>query len=299
MINLPSDPQVLIQGVTQPSAQAALLDMHSYGMQILAGVSAGAGDQTRQDIKIFDLVEQAIACYPQINTTIIFSPALDVLDAALEAIAAGIKQIIIATSGVPPLDMIKLSRHTTDLSGWVLGSGSAGLIVPNQILLGKLDASMFTPGAVGIISQSHSLIYEVVELLNNAQIGQSLVVHLGSDHIRGSKASRWLSAFSNQTEHLLLLGNMSIDQDLRQALKQVKKIVIAYNPQLQITIAPVTDAARLLRVGQENTDPAQPQSSIKVATNLDQIVQLLPAADRVLISPRPTPPLAKPNKSKS
>ncbi len=296
MINLPSDPQILIQGVTQPSAQEALLDMNSYGMQILAGVSAGEGDQTGQEIKIFDLVEQAIACYPQINTTIIFSPALDVLDAALEAIAAGINQIIIATSGVPPLDMIKLSRHITDLPGWILGSGSAGLIVPNQILLGKLDPAMFTPGSVGIISQSHSLIYEVVELLNNAQIGQSLVVHLGSDHIRGSQASRWLSAFNNQTEHLLLLGNMPIDQDLRPALRQVKQTVITYNPQLQVKIAPITDAAQLLRVSQENSEPEQPQPTVKVATNLEQIVQLLtptsPPTGR-------TVPLAKPNKSKS
>lgn len=278
MINFNADACILIQGITQPPALESLLEMRSYGMNLLAGVSAGEGGQIVAEVEVFDLVEQAIATHPEIDTTIIFVPALAVLDAALEAIAAGISRIIIATKGVPPLDMIELLRRTADSDVWVLGSGSAGLIIPSQILLGTLDATMFTPGQVGIISRSHSLIYEVVELLNDRQIGQSLVVHLGSDPIRGSNSSRWLSVFDRNTEQILLLGDMSIDQELRHAAALVKQPVISYNPQLQMTITPITDAARLLRIGQGELDREQPIAPLKIATTLDQIVQLVQAA---------------------
>jgi succinyl-CoA synthetase alpha subunit len=275
MINLSSDTQILIQGITQLSALATMLEMHRYGMKVVAGVNAGLGKQMIHGVEIFDLVEQSIATHPAIDTTIIFSPALRVLDAALEAIAAGISQIIIATSGVPPLDMIELLRRTQKSPVWILGAGSAGLIVPNQILLGTLDAQHFKPGRVGIISRSHSLIYEVVELLNSAQIGQSLVIHLGSDAISGSNSSQWLTAFSDNTEQILLLGNIAIDQDLQQALTLVQQPVVSYNPQLKTAITPITDAARLLRVGQGLLDQEQPATSIKIATTLHQIVELL------------------------
>jgi succinyl-CoA synthetase alpha subunit len=275
MLNLSSDTHILIQGISQPLALDALLDMHSYGMKVVAGVNAGLGNQKIHGIEVFDLVEQAMAVHPAIDTTIIFTPALRVLDAALEAIAAGITRIVIATSGVPPLDMIALLRRTQNSPVWILGAGSAGLIVPNQVLLGTLDASIFTPGSVGIISRSHSLIYEVAELLNSAQLGQSLAVHLGSDPINCSNSSRWLTALGANTQQIVLLGNITIDADLHQALTLLNKPVISYNPQLKSAITPITDAARLLRVGQGELDQEQPHATIQIATSLDRILELV------------------------
>jgi succinyl-CoA synthetase alpha subunit len=275
MMNLSSDLHILIQGITQPNALAALLEMHSFGTKVVAGVSAGLGNQTIHGVEIFDLVEQATAAHQTIDTTIIFNPALRVLDAALEAIAAGISRLIIATSGVPPLDMIELLRRTQNSPVWILGAGSAGLIVPQQVLLGTLDAQLFTAGPVGIISRSHSLIYEVVELLNESQMGQSLVVHLGSDPISGSNSSQWLTAFGENTEQILLLGQMAIDQSLRQALQHLNKPVVSYNPHLQTAITPITDAARLLRIGQGELDQEAPTAPIKVATTLHQLLELV------------------------
>ncbi len=278
MMNLSSDLHILIQGMTQSSALTALLKMNSFGTKVVAGVSAGLGNQTIHGVEIFDLVEQATAAHETIDTTIIFSPALRVLDAALEAIAAGISRIIIATSGVPPLDMIELLRRTQDSPVWILGAGSAGLIVPHQVLIGTMDAQLFTAGPVGIISRSHSLIYEVVELLNASQIGQSLVVHLGSDPINGSNSSKWLTAFGANTEQILLLGHIAIDQNLRQALQHLNKPVVSYNPHLQTAITPITDAARLLRVGQGELDQEAPTAPVKVATTLHQLGELVQSA---------------------
>jgi succinyl-CoA synthetase alpha subunit len=45
MINISSDTQILIQGITQPSALATVVEMHRYGMKVVAGVNAGLGKQ--------------------------------------------------------------------------------------------------------------------------------------------------------------------------------------------------------------------------------------------------------------
>jgi hypothetical protein len=43
-------------------------------------------------------------------------------------------------------------------------------------------------------------------------------------------------------------------------------------------ITPITDAARLLRIGQGELDREQPSAPLKIATTLDQVVQLVQAA---------------------
>jgi len=67
------------------------------------------------DIPVFDLVEQALAEGP-VDTTIIFVP-LTSAGCGLEAITAGIRQIIIISAGMP-LDMVYLLRKTRQQKPW-------------------------------------------------------------------------------------------------------------------------------------------------------------------------------------
>mgnify|MGYP003466122150 FL=1 len=106
-IDLQLDSRVLIQGVDNPLALAAIGRMQTYGTKIVGVVSAGLGGQQLGDLPIFDLVEQAQAVLGPIKTSLIFVSAYQVLDAALEDIAAGIPQLVIITRGIQPLDMIR------------------------------------------------------------------------------------------------------------------------------------------------------------------------------------------------
>jgi succinyl-CoA synthetase alpha subunit len=133
-IDLQLDSRILIQGLEDPLASAAIERMQVYGTNIVGIVSAGRGGQEFAKLPIFDLVEQAQVALGQIETSLIFVPAYEVLDAALEAIAAGIAQIIIITRGVPPLDMIRLLRQASISNTLILGSGSAGIIIPDRLL---------------------------------------------------------------------------------------------------------------------------------------------------------------------
>jgi succinyl-CoA synthetase alpha subunit len=260
MFDLSNSCGVLIQGIDSPAAQAVLGALLQYNGQVkvVAGICAGMGGQVierlNRQIPVFDLVEQAQATVGQIDVTLIFNPPWQVLDAALEAIAIGIERIVICSSGVPPLDGLEILRHSAEVL--VLGSGSAGLLVPDRLLLGTFDASYFQPGSVGIISRSQSLVYEAASILQQHSLGQSAVVHLGSDAILGSTGSDWLKILSQDpnTTSILLLGDITIDEELTNIAAQIDQKVVAYRPQLTSKIAPLSDAAMLLRAGRRSLD---------------------------------------------
>jgi succinyl-CoA synthetase alpha subunit len=256
MFDLPKSCRVLIQGIERPTALAAISSMLSTGTNIVAGVTAGKGGQQCQQIPIFDLVEQAQATIGKMDVAIIFNSPWQVLDAALEAISAGIQHIIICSGGVPPLDSLEILRHSAQIL--VLGSGSAGFVAPDRLLLGAFDPNCFQPGTVGIISRSKSLACEVAGLLQRHQLGQSAVVHVGSDSVLGSTGSEWLKILSQDpaTAAILLLGDLDRDAELLSITRSIKQKVIAYRPQLTSSIAPLSDAAMLLKAGRRSLDNA-------------------------------------------
>ncbi|MGL5878343.1 MAG: CoA-binding protein, partial [Xenococcaceae cyanobacterium] len=182
--------------------------MKAYGTEIVAGVDIGGGDREIEDIPVFDLVEQAIERVGEITTTLIFSKSDRVLDAALEAIAAKIPQILIHTSGVPPLDMVRLLKIAKITNTLILGPGSGGILVPEKILLGTLEPSFYQSGNIGLINCCNPLSYEVALELNRASLGESLVVSVGTEVILGSDCQQWLQVMEDdpQTEAIVLIG---------------------------------------------------------------------------------------------
>jgi succinyl-CoA synthetase alpha subunit len=70
----------------------------------------GQGGENVNGIPVFDLVEEALKEVGEVEASVIFVNPYQVLDAALEAIAVGIIQLIIASEDVPPLDLVKLLR---------------------------------------------------------------------------------------------------------------------------------------------------------------------------------------------
>lgn len=200
--------KVIIQGITESSATLYAVQMQAYGTEIVAGVSPGEGGTKIEKIPVFDLVEQVITQEKTIDISLIFVRPYQVLDAAKEAISAGIPSIIIFTSRVPPLDTIELIKLAEASNTLVLGPGSHGLIIPQKIWLGKLEPQYYQPGSVGLITTSLHLSYEVAAELNQADIGQSIVVSLGKERIIGSKLSQWLSILNqdSHTKTIVLIG---------------------------------------------------------------------------------------------
>jgi succinyl-CoA synthetase alpha subunit len=225
--------RVLIQGIAEPLGSTYGPLMQDYGTQVVAAVSAGRGGQMFHGIPVFDLVESAVERVGQIDTTVIFTPPYTVLDAALEAIAANIRHIILITEGVPPLDMVTLLRKAEATETLIIGSHSPGIIVPGQVLLGTHPSNAYTPGTVGLISRSGTLTYEIALELTQAGLGQSIGVSIGGDAIVGSSFQQWLQILDEDdaTEVIVLVGEIGGDSEEAAAhyiAEAIDKPVVAY-----------------------------------------------------------------------
>jgi len=232
-MKLTSESKVLIQGLYELSSSTHAARMKAYGTNVVAGINPGHGGQTLADIPVFDLVEQALAEVGPVDTTIIFVPPYQALDAALEAIAAGIRQIIIISAGMPPLDMVHLLRIAEATETLIVGPNSPGIIVPEKILLGTHASEFYTPGTVGIVSRSSTLTYEIALQLTTAGLGQSISVSIGSDTIIGSSFLQWLQILDEDetTQAIVLIGEPggnSEEAAARYIAEAIDKPVIAY-----------------------------------------------------------------------
>ena len=197
LMNWSSPNKVIIQGITESPAIFSTLQMQECGTQIVAAISPGSGKSQVANLPIFDLVEQAVEKVGQIDISLIFVSSYQVLDATKEAIAAGIKKIIIFTLGVPPLDTIELIKYAQEREALILGPGSQGIVIPQQVILGQLQPELYQPGKVGLITTSEHLSYEVANELNQADIGQSIIVSMGRDRILASDLRQWLTILND------------------------------------------------------------------------------------------------------
>ncbi|PSB23214.1 CoA-binding protein [filamentous cyanobacterium CCP1] len=232
-MNLTSDSKVLIQGIMEPLGSVYAPLMRDYGTQIVAGVSAGQGGTSAFEIPVYDMVEQALEQVGKVDVSIIFASPYTALDVALEAIAAEIRQIIVITEGVPPLDTIRLIRKAEATETLIVGPNSPGIIVPGQILLGTHPPQFYTPGRVGIVSRSGTLTYEIAQELSHAGLGQSIAVSIGGDRILGSSFQQWLQILEEdeQTDVIVLVGEIGGDTEevaAHYVAEVIDKPVVAY-----------------------------------------------------------------------
>ncbi|MDY7015675.1 MAG: hypothetical protein SVX43_19205, partial [Cyanobacteriota bacterium] len=116
MIFTPNSP-ILVQGITTPLGRYSAAAMKAYGMNVIAGTSLSGEGEAIADIPICTLVEQALDCTGAIETSVICVEPYAVLDAALEAIASGLRHLILVARGVPPLDMLHLLKKAPALPG--------------------------------------------------------------------------------------------------------------------------------------------------------------------------------------
>ncbi len=90
------DTRVLVQGMTGSQGRFHTKLMLDYGTKIVAGVTPEkAGDEV-EGIPVYDTIVEAQEEY-DVDATIIFVPARFALDAALEAVDAGLNPIVVIT----------------------------------------------------------------------------------------------------------------------------------------------------------------------------------------------------------
>ncbi len=227
------DSQVIVQGITEPIGQTYVPLICAYGTKVVAGVSPGYGGIACGAVPVFDMVEQVVLKFGRVDISLICTHPYDVLDAATEAIRAGVRHLIIISQGVPPVDMIHLIQQAEATDTLLVGANGPGVIVPGKLLLGIHPPMFYTPGRVGLLTRNGPLTYDIARTLTKAGMGQSIGVSIGSDSIVGSTFQQWLQILEEDenTDAIVLVGEIGGDSEELAAhyiAHSIDKPVIAY-----------------------------------------------------------------------
>ncbi len=190
----------LLQGITGREATFHLGYMRAYGTRIVAGVAPGKGGTTVSDVPVFDTVAAAVE-QTGAEASVLFVPALHTYAAAMEAIDAGLRLVVILAEGVPIHDASRLLTFARRRGVRVVGPNSVGVVTPGQAKVGgvggtpEIAAKLFRPGPVGVVSRSGGMGSEICWLLSREGIGQTTYVGIGGDSMVGSSFRDVLELF--------------------------------------------------------------------------------------------------------
>jgi succinyl-CoA synthetase alpha subunit len=210
--------RLVVQGITGREGEFHTRQMVDYGTNVVAGTSPGKGGGWVAGIPVFDTLHEAVEA-TEANTSIIYVPARFAADAILEAADAGIEVIVCITEGIPVLDMIKVRAYLDCTAARLIGPNCPGLITPGEAKVGIMPGHIHTPGAVGVVSRSGTLTYEVVYALSEKGLGQSTAIGIGGDPIIGTDFIDVLALFEEdpQTEQVVLIGEIGGSDEQRAA----------------------------------------------------------------------------------
>ncbi len=225
--------RVIIQGVTGREGSFHARLMREYGTRIVGGVTPGKGGQVHDGIAVFDTVAEC-GRSTGAEASIIFVPKSAAVDSAMEAIRAGLRLVVCTTDGIPVHDMLLVGAMAREAGCTLIGPNCPGVITPGRSKLGFMPSHVYSPGPVGVMSKSGSLSYEVAYELTRAGLGQSTVVGIGGDPVKGSSFVDLLPLFADdaETRAIVLVGEIG-GTDEEQAAgwlggNRLRKPVIAY-----------------------------------------------------------------------
>jgi len=217
--------RVVIQGITGREGMARAQLMKDYGTNVVAGVTPGRGGQDVYGVPVYDSVEEAWEKQGPIDASVVFIPAVLVKNAALEAIAAGIKLLVIVPDRVPIYDVLEVARAARDAGARFVGPNTLGLLSPGKAVLGMIGGraqrarEWFKPGVLGVSSRSGGMTSAISYYLTRAGIGQSTIIHVGGDAIVGLSHPEVMELFERdeQTRAVAMFGEIGTTQEERVA----------------------------------------------------------------------------------
>ncbi len=224
--------KVVVQGITGREGSFQTRRCIEYGTKVVAGVTPGRGGEEMDGVPVFDTVRQAVASTGA-DCSLIFVPAAAAADAILEAAYAEVPLIVCITEGIPVVDMVRVKRYLRGSGIRLIGPNCPGVITPGQCRVGIMPGDVFSPGPVGVISRSGTLVYEAVAQLTSRGIGQSTCVGVGGDPVIGTAPVEVLRLFNEDpnTKAVVLIGEIGGTAEQEAAAymaSEMTKPVIAF-----------------------------------------------------------------------
>ena len=225
------DTRVIVQGITGKQGAFHTEKMIEYGTAIVGGVTPGKGGQSLLGVPVFNTVYDAVK-NTGANASVIYVPPRFAADSIIEAIDAGVQIIVCITEGIPVLDMARVKHYLDGSRSRLIGPNCPGIITPEECKIGIMPGYIHKKGHVGVISRSGTLTYEAVKQLSVRNLGQSTVVGIGGDPIRGTGFLDCLKAFEADPDTYAVVLNGEIggsgEEEAAQFIKTMTKPVAAF-----------------------------------------------------------------------
>lgn len=236
---------VLVHGITGREGQARTRLMLDYGTKVIGGVTPGKGGQAVLGVPVFGSAKDAVATLGAVDASVLFVPAAGVRDAAVEAIEAGVKLIVLVADRVPVWDAMSIMKSAKAHGATVLGPNTLGVASPGKAVLGMIGgraesarewfkAPLEGGSGVGVISRSGGMASSTGYYLGQAGVRISTIAHVGGDTVLGIRIPDAALRFQEDpaTDAIVVFGEIggSQEEELADLVKsgRVTKPVIAY-----------------------------------------------------------------------
>ncbi|HEX9823407.1 MAG TPA: succinate--CoA ligase subunit alpha [Actinomycetota bacterium] len=277
------DTRLVVQGITGKEGSFHTLRNRDYGTTVVAGVTPGKAGQDVDGIPVFDTVAEAVEATGA-NTSLVFVPPRFSAEAILESADAGIRLAVCVTEGTPVADMARVAAYLRGSETMLVGPNCPGVISPGVANVGIIPGEVTTPGPVGLVSRSGTLVYQIVHELSQRGIGQSTCIGIGGDPIIGTDFITALRLFQDdpETKAVALVGEIGGDDEEKAAehiRDHVTKPVVAYVAGFTAPPGKRMGHAGAIITGSKGTAQAKAEAfeavGVKVARNPSQVAELI------------------------
>ena len=281
-----TDTRLVVQGLTGREGSFHGLRNRRYGTKVVAGVTPGKGGSDVEGVPVFDTVADAVEATGA-NTTMVFVPARFAADAIYEAVDSGIGTVICIAEGLPAHDMLRIYNYIRPRGITMLGPNCPGALSPGKANVGIIPAEIFSEGAVGLVSRSGTLTYQIGHELTQLGLGNSTIVGIGGDPVVGSSFVDVLERFEadDETELVVMVGEIGGDEEEKAARfiqERMTKPVLAYIAGFTAPPGKTMGHAGAIISGSSGTAQGKKEgleaSGIRVGTTPTEVAQLVAEA---------------------
>jgi succinyl-CoA synthetase alpha subunit len=226
--------RVLVQGITGKQGTFWTQKMIDCGTRVVGGVNPKRAGETHIGVPVFASAAEAMQKAPY-DAAVMFIPPALAKEAALDAIGAGVKLLVVLTEHIPAQDVMAILLKARRAGTQVVGPNTAGLVTPGEGFVGIMpghNPNIFKPGKVGVISRSGSLGTLVCLQLTRAGIGQSAFIGIGGDPMIGTTSRDALVSLDRDagTDAVVLVGEIggAMEESAAEFAAGMKKRVVAF-----------------------------------------------------------------------
>ena len=228
-----ADTRILVQGITGRQGTFWTERMQAYGARIVGGVNPKKAGSEHCGVPVHG--SAVAAARHGFDVSILFIPPLAVKAAALDAIEAGARMVLILTEHIPVHDVMHVLAAAREAGTRIVGPNTAGGVTVGETFTGFMPAfnpRIFRRGGVGVLSRSGSLGTLLCRNIVSAGFGQSAFVGIGGDPVIGTTIRDALEALDRfpGTEAVVIVGEIggTMEEDAAEYAATMSKPVLAF-----------------------------------------------------------------------